>query len=188
MKWIFVGLIATILMVDVRAQSCPSIISRKEWGARDASTSTLPTRPAPWYVIHHTAGASCSTKTACSAEMRAIQNLHINGNGWADIGYNFVIGGDGNVYEGRGWGKQGAHAPGYNTNSVGISLIGTFTNGLPVQAALNAAHQLIACGVSLGHVKSNYGIIGHRQAVSTECPGNSLYNEIKKWPGYVANP
>jgi peptidoglycan recognition protein len=31
--------------------------------------------------------------------------------GWSDIGYNFIVGEDGNVYEGRGWTKVGAHAP-----------------------------------------------------------------------------
>lgn len=116
--------------------------------------------------------------------MRSIQNMHINTNGWSDIGYNFLVGGDGLIYEGRGWGKQGAHAPGYNDKSVGISFIGTFTSGLPTNAALAAGKQLINCGVSLGHVSRTYSLIGHRQATSTECPGNKLYEEIKTWPNY----
>ncbi|XP_063705326.1 peptidoglycan-recognition protein SC2-like [Culicoides brevitarsis] len=171
------------IFAAVSAQ-CPSIVTRTEWGAIPASSTNLPTRPAPWYVIHHTAGTSCSTKTTCSAEMRAIQHLHINTNGWADIGYNFLIGGDGLVYEGRGWGKQGAHAPGYNDKSVGISFMGTFTSGLPTSAALQAAKDLISCGVTLGHVAKSYSLIGHRQAVATECPGNKLFDEIKTWPNF----
>ena len=39
--------------------------------------------------------------------------------GWRDIGYNFVIGGDGHVYEGRGWKVVGAHTSGYNKVHVG---------------------------------------------------------------------
>ena len=39
--------------------------------------------------------------------------------GWDDIGYNFLVGEDGNVYEGRGWDTVGAHAAPHNTNSVG---------------------------------------------------------------------
>lgn len=108
----------------------------------------------------------------------------MNGNGWADIGYNFLIGGDGAVYEGRGWGKQGAHAPGYNDKSVGISFIGTFFTVLPVPSAITSAKNLIACGVSLGHVSSSYQLIGHRQAIATDCPGNALFNEIKTWPRF----
>lgn len=45
---------------------------------------------------------------------------------WSDIGYNFLVGEDGNVYEGRGWGKTGAHTVGYNSKSVGICFIGNF--------------------------------------------------------------
>uniref|UniRef100_A0A336M2D5 CSON009221 protein n=1 Tax=Culicoides sonorensis TaxID=179676 RepID=A0A336M2D5_CULSO len=54
--------------------------------------------------------------------------------------------------------------------------------GLPVSSALAVAKQLMACGVSLGHVSSSYYLIGHRQAVATECPGNRLYQEIQTWP------
>jgi N-acetylmuramoyl-L-alanine amidase len=51
----------------------------------------------------------------------------MNNNGWADIGYNFVVGEDGNIYEGRGWNAKGAHAPAYNGRSIGICIIGDFT-------------------------------------------------------------
>jgi len=47
--------------------------------------------------------------------------------GWWDIGYNFLIGEDGNAYEGRGWDYVGAHAPGYNTQSIGICILGHFS-------------------------------------------------------------
>jgi N-acetylmuramoyl-L-alanine amidase len=49
-------------------------------------------------------------------------------NGWADIGYNWLIGEDGNTYEGRGWDNQGAHSPGFNSVSQGICFIGSFTS------------------------------------------------------------
>jgi len=67
----------------------------------------------------------------------------------ADIGYNFLVGEDGNVYEGRGWDTVGAHAKGYNTRSIGISFIGNFNYRKPNSAAINAAKQLISCGVSM---------------------------------------
>jgi hypothetical protein len=40
-----------------------------------------------------------------------------------------VVGEDGNVYEGRGWDNWGAHAPAYNSKSIGICIIGDFTGG-----------------------------------------------------------
>jgi N-acetylmuramoyl-L-alanine amidase len=48
-------------------------------------------------------------------------------NKWDDIGYNFVVGEDGNVYEGRGWNAVDSHAVPYNRNSIGICIIGDFT-------------------------------------------------------------
>lgn len=50
----------------------------------------------------------------------------MNEKNWGDIGYNFVVGEDGNIYEGRGWSKHGAHSVSYNSKSIGICLIGNF--------------------------------------------------------------
>lgn len=56
------------------------------------------------------------------------KNEHMNNKGWSDIGYNFVIGEDGNVYEGRGWGKKGAHSIPFNSKSIGICIIGNYSS------------------------------------------------------------
>ena len=66
---------------------------------------------------------------------------------WCDIGYNFLIGGDGNVYMGRGWDRVGAHTPNYNALSVAFSLMGNFENFLPSSTMLSATEDLIACAV-----------------------------------------
>ena len=39
--------------------------------------------------------------------------------GWNDIGYSFLVGGDGKVYEGRGWNHVRAHTSGYNSEGIG---------------------------------------------------------------------
>ena len=82
--------------------------------------------------------------------LRAIQADHMrrdNGT-WMDIGYSFLIGGDGVVYEGRGWGKEGAHTKCYNRNAIGISFIGNFQDNNPSAAMIKAAQDLIKCGIS----------------------------------------
>ena len=62
--------------------------------------------------------------------VRAYQKHHIDKNRWADIGYTFIVGEDGNVYEGRGWNSFGAHVPSFNRNSIGICVIGDFTGNI----------------------------------------------------------
>lgn len=52
-----------------------------------------------------------------------IRRWHVEGNGWSDIGYHYVILEDGFVEEGRDIDKSGAHAKGYN-DYIGICLIG----------------------------------------------------------------
>jgi N-acetyl-anhydromuramyl-L-alanine amidase AmpD len=44
--------------------------------------------------------------------------------GWDDVGYHFVITTDGTLQKGRSIEKIGSHVQGYNTNSIGICLIG----------------------------------------------------------------
>ena len=78
--------------------------------------------------------------------------------GWWDIGYNFLVGENGYVYEGRGWDSMGAHARNWNGVSIGIAFIGTFSNRTPNEAAINAARQLISSGVN--QVRSAVACIG----------------------------
>ena len=51
---------------------------------------------------------------------------------------SFLVGEDGNVYEGRGWSKQGAHAPNFNSRSIGIAVIGNFMSEFPSSCPLPA--------------------------------------------------
>ena len=53
-----------------------------------------------------------------------IRSWHINDNGWSDIGYHNVIRRDGTLEHGRDLAESGAHAKGYNANSIGVCLIG----------------------------------------------------------------
>lgn len=118
---------------------------------------------------------------------RSVVKKRIGFVGWADIGYSFLVGEDGNVYEGRGWNLAGAHCVGYNSKSIGkvdamksggkdairsecflylgISVIGDYTSRKPNTAAINAVKALIQCGVSKGYISRNYILRGHRSVL-----------------------
>lgn len=100
---------------------------------------------------------------------------------WSDIAYNFLVGGDGSAYEGRGWDKQGSHTRGFNVRSICIAFIGTFNVVTPPDRQIVVAQKLIKEGIQLEKLIPNYKLYGHRQLISTQSPGSVLYEIIKKW-------
>ncbi len=171
--------------IQGRAAWCPApFVCPKGAGP----TTTRPTH----LIVHHTASANSATDYA--ALMRSFWELHVKGNGWADIGYNFLIDPAGTAWEGRGDGILGAHFSGVNTATAGISMIGTYTGVAPSAPAVAKLVELLAWqaqkynldpnGVTL-HGASGLElnvISGHRDAGlsprasgRTECPGVALY-------------
>ncbi|XP_046565318.1 LOW QUALITY PROTEIN: uncharacterized protein LOC124274032 [Haliotis rubra] len=170
----------------VMVPGCPAIMARAVWGARLAGQGVGRLTATPQYVIiHHGASAGCSYRQDCVRLMQSYQNFHMDGRGWSDIGYNFAIGDDGNVYEGRGWGAVGAHTGGYNKVSVGIAFIGKFNDREPSKAALDALMALLSYGVRYGELTPSYTLLGRRDVgYPTESPGDRLYEIIRGWKHY----
>ena len=48
-------------------------------------------------------------------------------NDYGDVGYDFLISGDGTIYEGRSLDYKGAHLFGYNQGNIGIAFLGDFS-------------------------------------------------------------
>ncbi|KAJ6216305.1 hypothetical protein RDWZM_007462 [Blomia tropicalis] len=137
--------------------------------------------------IHHTAGPRCLIKSRCSKIVRDIQKYHMSLD-WDDIGYNFLIGGDGNVYVGRSWDKIGAHTLGANNISIAFSLLGDYMDFLPSIKMLRVTQLLIACAVEKKVVPKRYLLHGHRDQTCTLCPGDAFYNYLRRWPHYLPGP
>lgn len=163
------------------------IVNRTEWGANPAKQVERFEGPSPYVIIHHSyIPEACFDSESCQKAMRSMQSFHQDDRGWNDIGYTFAIGGDGQIYEGRGFNVIGAHAPRYNNRSVGICLIGDWRKELPPQKMMDSVKRLIEHGLTEGEISSNYILLGHRQVRDTECPGEALFNEISKWPHFQA--
>lgn len=153
------------------------IIGRRIWGA--AAPASAPARD-EWrsgvrLVVHHTAGtAPRANKLAEQAEMRNIQRQHQHANGWADIGYNYVIMPSGRVYEGRGFGARGAHTLGANTGTVGVSFAGNYETSRPTLRSI-VAYKLLLRRLRLRGARIT-SITGHGliPGQATACPGKYL--------------
>uniref|UniRef100_A0A8D0G5B2 Peptidoglycan recognition protein 2 n=1 Tax=Sphenodon punctatus TaxID=8508 RepID=A0A8D0G5B2_SPHPU len=167
---------------------CPAIIPRCMWEAKPyRGTPTQLKLPLGFVYIHHThtPGEPCRSFPACAADMRSMQHFHQDVRGWDDIGYSFVVGADGYLYQGRGWHWVGAHTLGCNTKGYGVSFIGDYNTSLPMPFALELVRDtFMQCAVQGRRVRPDYIIHGHRQVVRTECPGNRLFQEIQSWPGF----
>jgi hypothetical protein len=184
----------------------PAIIPRASWGA-----DAVPPRSAPGFgavllaFVHHTVTANDYTPQQSAGMVLAIAKYHRDTNGWNDIGYNFLVDQYGQVFEGRAGGVEqaviGAQAQGYNSQSTGLAVLGTFSDvGLP-EPAKAAIAQLLGWKLSLhgvpcegqvvitsgGGPLNRYGngtpvtlqrISGHRDGDATDCPGNAAYAQL----------
>lgn len=105
-----------------------------------------------------------------------------------DIAYNFLIGGTGAIYYGRGWNVKGEHTRGFNSNSLCVAMVGTFDEIEPTLNQLDAAQQLIAESIRLQKLSKNYRLYGQRQLIgNTTSPGQKLYEILKiTWTHWTA--
>jgi hypothetical protein len=183
----------------------PLIVPRLGWSANER-IRRAPPRYAPSLrlaIVHHTAGSNSYRPSQSASIVRAIELYHVLGNGWNDIGYNFLVDKYGQVFEGRYGGIDrnvvGAHAQGFNTGSVGVALLGTYTRSAASPAALRSLDALLAWRLDLAHVdprsaltylsggNPRFGagvpvflraISGHRDTGYTTCPGYALYRQL----------
>ena len=136
-------------------------------------TEYEPRQSTDFIVIHHT-GFPDADKDSTALD---IHRLHQEVNGWAGIGYHYLIRKDGMIEQGRRPNMIGAHAYRHNKNSVGICLAGNFDLGDPTKAQLQSVEVLLGwlCRkYNLDPLKRGV-IVGHRDVNDTSCPGGNLY-------------
>ncbi|MFQ6172031.1 cell wall-binding repeat-containing protein [Oryzobacter sp. R7] len=169
----------------------PTILPRSQWGADESLRKGAPSygtiRAA---VVHHTAGTNSYSQAQVPGIIRGIYTFHVNGRGWNDVGYNFLIDRFGRIWEGRAGGIDqpvaGAHAGGFNSQTFGASALGDFGSVAPPAAVVTAQTRLIAWKLGLAHVDPTATtmiegkgvlptVIGHRDLNQTSCPGARYY-------------
>ncbi|UJP39534.1 cell wall-binding repeat-containing protein [Cellulomonas palmilytica] len=194
----------------------PAIVTRAQWRANERLR-----KPIDWSstiqaaVVHHTVNANDYSRAQAPALVRGIYEYHIKGRGWSDVGYHFLVDRFGTVYEGRKGSLDkvplGVHSGGFNTNTIGIAIIGEFTSKVPSTTILRAVAQVASWKLAsygrdpLGttvltarsgstHPKRKPGwrgslpvVMGHRDVASTACPGQMVYNRLATIRSYAAD-
>ncbi|MFI7414867.1 N-acetylmuramoyl-L-alanine amidase [Streptomyces sp. NPDC049627] len=183
----------------------PRIVTRRGWGANERlrERGFVYTKKVKAAFVHHTATGAKYRCSQVPSLIRSIYRYHVLSMGWRDIGYNFLVDKCGNIYEGRAGGVAkpvlGAHTLGFNTNTMGIAVLGSYGRSKPSGAAVRAVSRLTAWKLGLygvnprgkTYLKSGGGnlyrkgknvrlnaISGHRDGYSTECPGLQLYRKL----------
>jgi N-acetylmuramoyl-L-alanine amidase len=187
----------------------PNMVRRREWGGRDCRPRTGPAYgEVKAAAVHHTVSANNYERDEAPGIVLGICRFHRNGNGWNDVGYNFLVDRFGDVYVGRSGGTRkpvvGAHAAGYNAQTTGISSIADHTTAPVSDATENAIVDVLAWKLALHGAKASgrtrlvssggssnrfpagrkvnvKRVFGHRRVSPTQCPGqlNSVLKRIR---------
>lgn len=133
--------------------------------------------------VHHSAQPSPNEAGEVHL-LRQIDRQHRQ-QGWEGIGYSFVIGPSGTVYEGRGQ-RVGAHTEGVNSSGFGVCFLGNFMQFAPTAAAVQAFVELCWHLIAVGALVPEFHLTGHRDWGATACPGNVLYAQLDEMRRMVA--
>lgn len=184
-----------------------NIISRKAWGANEGIRCQNPTYDdsTGGATVHHTAETNNYTREQSAGIVRGIYAYHAQSLGWCDIGYNVLVDRFGQIFEGRFGGLdrpvQGAHAGGFNENTVGIAMMGNFVNEPAPAATIESVGKYLGWRLKLANLNpkgqvtmysegtqySKYPlgqrvvlptIFAHRDVGYTECPGSAAYAQM----------
>lgn len=187
------------------AENCdftPNPILQSEWRAGLPKPNyTRSFTSVEHVIVHHSAGSNSSTNY--TQVVRDIYIYHTQSNGWSDIGYNYVVAQNGDLYAARdpGTGLQdnvlGAHFCGKNSTTMGICLLGNYEEANPPAALWQTLQNLVTYKIqkesldpltSSSHALGDIGhIAGHRDGCSTLCPGQSVYDRLASLRTSVAN-
>ena len=177
------------------------IYPRDAWGANLPPTGPIAKETAQFLLVHHT--ASSNSYSSAAGLIQATYAYHTSAaKGWADVCYEFFIGRDGDVWEGRAGALTGPVVADATGGSQGfaqlICLLGDFTSQLPTPAAqaslvkvlawlagryaIDIAPDATTSFISRGSQRWPAGtpvstptIAGHRDMSYTACPGDAFY-------------
>ncbi|CAH2103964.1 unnamed protein product [Euphydryas editha] len=133
-------------------------------------------------IIGHTEGYYCNQRFHCIEQMIKIQQDHT----WLsrnDIIPNFLVGGNGDVFEGRGANVLGAMVKDYNRKSISIMFIGNYVVDQTDQLQFNHTQILVDRLVKIGVLRPDYVLRGQCQVDSlTISPGQNVMDRLSFFP------
>jgi hypothetical protein len=189
---------AADLAGSASAAEMPRVYTRAEWNARPpAQPATVIAKP-DHLVVHHTASGNTTDYSLGQAFALShwIQDLHMDTNGWGDSGQQLTISRGGHVMEGRnrslqaiGQGKNvfGAQTLNHNGHTLGIENEGIYVSAAPPQRLWDSLVTTLTWLCDLYVLDPHVAIVGHRDYVATQCPGDVFYAMLPDLRNAVAS-
>lgn len=159
--------------------SKPAIVSRAEWGAQPPKHNYDAHKPIG-IVIHHTWRPTQAQYTGAGT-MRGIQRYHQKDKKWSDIGYHFVIGPEGVIFQGRPETVVGAHSS-PNTGMIGICVVGDYDPGQdPFTPKSDESLMQLLTWLTSEYQINTDNFFGHRDFSTKSCPGDEVYKHLDRF-------
>lgn len=137
--------------------------------------------PLTYVLIGHSAMEHCMDRYACIKNVLLIQRDHQR-RGWVDIGPNFLVGGNGLVFEGRGANVQGVMVRAWNTKGISIMFLGDYMTAIPAQVQFDNVKVLLEELVAKNVLRQDYIMYGHCQVQgAVKPPGINLLRQLHKF-------
>ncbi|WP_214103038.1 peptidoglycan recognition protein family protein [Acrocarpospora catenulata] len=160
------------------------LVTRNAWGARAPKGSYSPLSSTRGVKVHYTGGrvdpAIVNDHNKCVEMVKSIQNFHMDGNGWIDIGYSMIACPHRKVFVGRGP-RHVPAANGSGLNSAHYAVLGLVGNAGLIQPTDTILHAILD---AIEYLRAEGGagreIKGHRDGYSTDCPGEPLYKWVQQ--------
>ena len=112
-----------------------------------------------------------------------IKDWHVNGNGWSDIGYHYVVRINGDIEFGRDIKTIGAHVKGYNRDSIGVCYVGGKSRDMSEWEDTRTVEQKESLLILLKYLKKIFPqaeILGHNDLSKKPCPSYNAKDEYKE--------
>lgn len=166
---------------QIRTRSASSgstiaVMPRSTWtAARPIVAQTNPMVRVERITVHHDgmAPVELRTKSDVADRIEVIRRSHVEGRGWADIGYHLIVDPHGRVWQGRPVELQGAHVKDHNERNLGVLVLGNFEHQYPTPQATHTLDRLLTEKASTYRVPLRW-IKTHQEWASTACPGQHL--------------
>ncbi len=162
-----------------RASATAGVKSRSQWTREDPILARADRMGRiSKLTVHHDGmpPVTLSTESQVRDRIALIRRAHV-GNGWADLGYHYVVDPLGNVWEGRPISLQGAHVKNYNEGNVGVMVLGNFQEQRPTPQALTALDAFIVTQMRQYRIRLDQ-VYTHQELRPTACPGRYLQNHM----------